>query len=65
MKVFNKCLIILIYTSIVGQSVICLVYWVLNSELTKMQLFIEFWPWYIVNLILVLLFFVSSFKADK
>jgi len=50
MNKYVKILSILFYASIVMYAVTCFVYWLLNPELSQMEIFIKFWYWFLLNI---------------
>lgn len=52
MNNYKKILLILLYVSVITMGLTCFVYWLLNAELSKMQVFLKFWYWFVINLVL-------------
>lgn len=50
MKKYIKILTILFYASIVSYMLTCFVYWILNPDLSQMEIFLKFWYWFVINI---------------
>ena len=50
MKNYTKILLILLFTSVISYVLTCFVYWMLNTDLSQMQVFLKYWYWFVINI---------------
>jgi len=57
---YKKILQILLLTSVTSYALTSFFYWIINPDLSQMQVLLKFWYWVVINIFLALL----SVKAD-